>query len=231
MATLKNPQLQIPGGFQFLQPETGWQPSPFSSLDSIVQQLLQHRRGQAYLATKHQWPMDPVVMYQEVLAYNVAVCERNGWNDYLLGGAETVPFQHPTPRSLLERAKGAAAGAKTIVSWMDDGAPAVSQEIANRRAAICTGGADPEKKCPMNGAGDLLAYFTVPATNAIKAQIERKKEMKLETPGDDHLGVCTACDCPLKLKVWMPMDRILSKMPKDAYERLAPFCWIRNRDQ
>lgn len=83
----------------------------------------------------------------------------------------------------------------------------------------------------MNGEGGLEAYFTVPASNAIRAQLERKHAMKLETPSDEHLGVCTACDCPLKLKVWMPLDRILAKMPKAAYDALHVNCWIRNRDQ
>lgn len=230
MPCLKNPQLQIPGGFQFLQPETGWKPAPFSSLDSIVQQLITHRQGQLYLVHKNGWPMDPATVLQEVKAYNVAVCVQQGWNDYLLGGSEAiVPFPTTQP-GLLQRARRVAAGASTVVSWRADGAPTVPQELANRRAAICTGGDDPEKKCKMNGSGGLEAYFTVPVANAVRAEVEHKKKMKLETPSDEHLGVCTACDCPLTLKVWLPLDRILSKMAPDQQAALAPQCWIRNRD-
>lgn len=228
MPTLKEPQKQIPGGFQFYVPETKWQPAPFSSLDSIVQQLIQHRQGQPYLCAKNGWSLDRDAIYQEVLAYNVAVCVRNGWNDYLLGGSEgVVPFPPTPPRRLL---RNLAAGANTIVSWIDEGAPTVSQELANKRAAVCHGGGDPDKKCPMNGRGGFESYFTVPVTNAIRAQLERKRTMKLETPGDDRLGVCTGCDCPLQLKVWMPLDNILAKMSAETQAKLHPNCWIVKRD-
>lgn len=229
MPTLKEPQKQIPGGFQFLVPETGWQPAPFSSLDSIVQQLIAHRKGQLYLTQKNGWSVDPAQVYQEVLAYQVAVCVRQGWSDYLLGGAEIVPFPPPTPP--LQRARNLAAGASTIVSWLDEGAPAVSPELANKRAAICTGGDDPRKKCPLNGQGGLEAYFTVPATNAIRAQLNRKREMKLETPMDEHLGVCTGCDCPLPLKCWMVIGSILKKMKPEVKARLDPRCWILSEER
>jgi hypothetical protein len=230
MPTLKNPQLSIPGGFQYYVPDTKWQPAPFSSLDSIVQQLIAHRKGRPDLCHKHQWSLDPAVVLQEVTQYQVAICQRNGWNDYLLGGSEgAVPFTEPIRRSLPQRAKNLVAGVSTIVSWAEDGAPTVPQELANKRAAVCTGGTMGEK-CPKNGPGGLEAYFTVPAQNAIKAQLERKRTMKLETPMDDLLGVCTACDCPLPLKVWMPLENILKKLRPEAAEKLHDNCWIRKRD-
>jgi hypothetical protein len=228
MPTLKEPQKSIPGGFVFYVPETGWSPAPFSSLDSIMQQLIAHRKGQPYLCAKNGWPLDPAAVYQEVLAFNVAKCVQMGWNDYLIGGAETVPFPPPTPPR--QRLRNLAAGANTIVSWVEDGAPTVSQELANRRASVCHGGDDPDKRCPLNGAGGFESYFTVPVANAIRAQIERKRSLKLETPGDDRLGVCTGCDCPLTLKIWMPMENILKKMSADTVTRLDPRCWILKRD-
>jgi hypothetical protein len=230
MASLKNPQLQIPGGFQYLVVETGWTPPPFSSLDIITQKLIEHRKAQAYLTAKNGWTVDPAVVIEEVKQYNVAVCVRNGWLDYIQGGAEPVPFTHPTPLNPLQKARRVAAGAKTIVAWIDEGAPTVSQELANKRAAVCTGGDDPEKRCPMNGRGGLESYFTVPASNAIRAQLERKRTMKLETPMDDHLGVCEGCLCPLPLKVWMPLENILIRMSPDVLTALHPNCWIVKRD-
>jgi len=232
MPTLREPQKQIPGGYQYYIPETGWKPAPFSSLDSIVTQLIEHRKGQPYLTAKNGWSLDRGQVLAEVTAYNVAVCVQMGYNDYLIGGSEAiVPFPHTLP-NLLQKARRVAGGVETIVSWrVSDGAPTVSQELANKRASICTGGDDPQKKCPMNGVGGLEAYFTVPAARVIRAEVEHKKQMKLETPSDEHLGVCTACDCPLILKVWMPLDNILSKMPAEVQAKLHPNCWILKRDQ
>ena len=225
MAALKNPQLSIPGGFQFYVPDTKFQPTPFSSLDSIVQQLIAHRKGRPDLCHKHQWSLDPAVVYQEVLQYQVAVCVRNGWNDYLLGGSEgTAFFPPPIHPPLRQRARNVAAGVETIVSWEDDGAPIVEQALANRRAEICS-------VCPQNGKGGLERYFTVPAANAIRKQIERKHDMKMETPFDDKLGVCEACTCPLVLKPWMPLDNILEKILPEQAAALDENCWIRKRDQ
>lgn len=232
MPTLKEPQKSIPGGFQFYVPDTKWSPTPFSSLDSITNQLIAHRKGRPDLVAKHGWSLDPAVVLQEVTQYQVAVCVRNGWNDYLLGGSEGASFFPPTPPpTLRQRVKAVAAGVSTLVAWAENGMPTVPQELANRRAANCTGGDDPTKACPMNGKGGLESYFTVAAQNAIKAQLERKRLMKLETPVDDLLGVCTACQCPLGLKVWLDLETILKKMLPEVQEALAPNCWIRNRDQ
>ena len=231
MPSLKNPQLAIPGGFNFYVPQTKWQPAPFSSLDSITNQLIAHRKGRPDLVAQNNWSLDPAVVLQEVTQYQVAVCVRNGWNDYLLGGSEGTSFFPPTPPpSLRQKARNVVAGVETLVAWDEDGAPTVPQQLANRRAAICTGGDDPAKGCPMNGKGGLESYFTVPVANAIRTQLERKRSMKLETPMDDMLGVCTACDCPLSLKVWMPLENILKKMTQQSQAALSPQCWIRNRD-
>src|SRR6266404_1410789 len=183
MPSLKNPQLQIPGGFQYYLPATKWSPAPFSSLDSITTQLIAHRQGRPDLVAQNGWSLDPAVVLKEVTEYQVAVCVRNGWSDYLLGGSEGTSFFPPhTPPTLFQKVKAVAAGVEAIVSWIDDGSPTVSQELANKRAAICTGGDDPSKACPMNRKGGMESYFTVPGQNAIKAQLERKRAMKLETP-------------------------------------------------
>lgn len=223
MAALKNPNGQIPGGFQFYVSATGWKPAPFSSLDSIAQQLIAHRRGRPDLVARFGWSLDLNTVRQEVEAYNVAVCVRNGWTDYYVGGVEaTVPFRPPSPPAAtpVQKLRNVAAGSSTLVSWLQDGAPTVSQELANPRAANCA-------TCPMNGKGGWEAYFTVPVANAIRREVERKKEMKLETPSDENLGVCEACSCPTTLKVWLRIEDILKKMPPAQCDALAPGCWIR----
>ena len=106
-----------------------------------------------------------------------------------------------------------------MISWIADGAPTAPQEVANRRAEICA-------VCPMNGQDGWETYFTVPASNAIRRELERRKRMKLETPLDDKLGTCIGCDCPLPLKIHLPLAVILEKMPEAQKAALHPDCWI-----
>ena len=188
MATLKNPNGQLPGGFQFYVSATKWKPSPFSSLDSITQQLISHRRGRPDLVAKFGWSLDFATVRQEVEQYNVAVAVRNNWTDYIVGGGEVQPpFHPPPPPTPVQRLKNAVVSSSTtLVEWIKDGAPTVAPELANARAEVCVA-------CPLNGKGGWEAYFTVPVSNAIRRELERKRTMKLETRLDDKLGVCQAC--------------------------------------
>ena len=223
MPTLKEPQKQIPGGFSFYEPSTKWTPAPFSSLDSITQQLLSHRQGQPYLAQKNGWPMDRETIYQEVVQWNVAKCVAMGWTDYLIGGAEQpAPFTPPThpPRRVL---RNVAGGLETLVEWISDGAEAVAPELANKRAATCA-------VCPKNKPGGWESFFTVPVSNAIRKALDKRKDYNLSTPSDDKLFVCEACLCPIPLKVHVPLVRILAKMSHVTIEELHESCWIRKQD-
>lgn len=219
MPSLKEPQKAIPGGFRFYEPSTKWQPTPFSSLDSITEQLIAHRRGRPDLVIKNGWSLDRAQVRAEVEQFNVAFCQQQGWTDYLLGGAETVPFTEPIRLPLRQRAKNLVVGAETLVAWDDEGAPTVPAEVAAHRAQICV-------LCPRNGKGGIESYFTVPVANKIRSELERKRSMKLETPFDDKLGVCEACSCPLPLKVWMPLPNILKKISAEQKAELHPDCWI-----
>jgi hypothetical protein len=126
-----------------------------------------------------------------------------------------TPFQ----RSLPSRLKSVAAGGSVLVEWLRDGAEAVPKELATKRAAVCA-------ECPKNGKGDFTRWFTVPVSEAIHAEIERKNQMRLSTPFDDRIEVCEACLCPLKLKVHMPINRIRDNLPAESHRDLDPSCWI-----
>jgi len=94
--------------------------------------------------------------------------------------------------------------------------------LADKRAAICV-------QCPQNGSGGLSRYFTVPVATLIKSRFERLHEMKLVTPNDAQLGVCDACLCPLRLKVWTPMEFIVKHTEKNAwpkFQQTTPRCWV-----
>ena len=222
MAQLKDPQKAIPGGYDFYQPQTKWHPAPFSSLDSITGQLIAHRRGRPDLIASCGWSTDPAVVLNEVKQFNVAKCQQMGWTDYISGGGvDQPPFSDPQPQPVLQRLRNVVGGSTTLVEWANEGAPTVAPDLANHRAEVCV-------KCPMNGQGGWEAYFTVPVSNAIRTQLERKRNMKLETTHDDKLGVCEGCTCPLPLKVWLPIENIVGKMPQAQFDALHSDCWIRS---
>lgn len=169
---------------------------------------------------RNNWSVDPAIVIQEVTAYNIALCQRNGWNEYLSGGGEgSVPFTIAPPPTVLQRAKNLAAGAAVSLDWIANDSEAVPQESANHRAEVCV-------KCPFNGKGGWERWFTIPISNAVHALIEKKNGMNLRTPLDDKLGVCEICTCPLEAKVWMKVDKILAKLQPDVKARLHPDCWI-----
>lgn len=231
MARLKSRQMQIPNGFKFLQPETGWKSTRFASFDSIVNSLIAHRKGRPDLIAKHKWSTDPNVVASEVEQFNVNVCLRHGWNDYIDGqdyGSSPIP--KPTALSQIDQNQVSAAagrvskiwsGTKTLNEWIDSGEPAVDSVISARRAAVCA-------VCPKNGKGDFTTWFTKPAAAAIARQIEKLQDRKLSTPSDGIINICEVCLCPMKLKVHTPMKFIKAHMINSVYDDLprSPKCWI-----
>ncbi len=97
--------------------------------------------------------------------------------------------------------------------------PIPDRAQAEARAAVCAG-------CPKNDPGDWLAYFTVPAARAIRGALNAFREQQLVTALDDRLHLCSACDCPLRLKVWARLSHILAHIPPESKAALHPGCWI-----
>ncbi len=207
-----------PNGFRFYQPETKFEPPRHLSFNSTVEAVINHRKGNPWLATQHGWSTDFETVANEIDLYNTKLCQQMGWTDFIMdggGGAEAIPFPHPLPNRL----KSVAAGANTLVEWLKDGAEAVPATIADNRAATCVA-------CPKNGQGDWTRWFTAPVSEAIRKEVERRKDMKLSTPHDGQLGVCEVCLCPLKLKVHIPIDQIRNNLSKEILGQLPPNCWI-----
>lgn len=232
MVRLIDRNRQIPNGLRFYQPETQWVPRVWAGFDEIVSTLIAHRKANQFLMQKHGWPIDVRTVEDEVDFFNARICQQMGWTDYYTsdGGAPPVPFQFPPPEApaaspipLKGKLSQLVAGKETLVEWISNGAEAVPQELANSRAATCA-------RCKMNGKGDWTAYFTVPLSNAIRKELERRKQMNLSTPYDLQLGVCEACDCPLPLKIHMPIKSIRPRMSESAFSALWSECWIRNEN-
>lgn len=230
MLRLKSRQKYIPGGFKFYLPEVKWSSTPNASFDVISQALLRVIKANPALAQKHGWPTSLPAVENWVDLYNATVCSRMGWTDYILtdtGGTSPkalAPHQALSLSGLAAaaiKAKALVSGAKTLMEWVYSNDPAVPPELSTHRAIVCSG-------CPLNDKGAWTDWFTVPAAELIKRMIEHAQTRKLSTPRDDQLQCCTACYCPMKLKVHIPISWVTAHQTPDQVAKLksVPNCWI-----
>lgn len=221
---------QIPNGYRFLQPETGFQTPRFASFSTIVNAVVNHRLGNPFLAQKHGWATDHETVAEEVDRFNANICAQMGWSNYIMASAGDTPLpksKAPSPGDQKQVAAAAGrvtkiwSGVKTLNDWIDSNEPGVPQAQAESRAAVCAA-------CPINGKGDFTTWFTKPAAAAIAGQIEKLKGRNLTTSIDEKINVCEACLCPMKLKVHTPFKFIKAHMSDAVMEELrkAPACWI-----
>ena len=232
MPRLKDRQRQVPGGYKFYLPEVKWSaPGNFPSFTVVCDRLQQVINANPYLAQKNHWPTDRKSIEDWVDLYNATVCARMGWDDYIVadGGGGSVPkttpqHQQQTLQSLRNAAVAAKeliAGAKSLMEWEDSGDPPVPADLSTARAIVCAG-------CPKNEVGDYTRWFTVPAAELIKRRVEKAQKRGLTTPSDDRLSTCTACHCPLKLKVHVGIKWITKRLTDEQRSKLATGnnCWI-----
>lgn len=228
---LKSREKQIPGGFVYYVPQIpAWRPQPWSSLDSLANQVLTLRQANPFLTQKHGWSLDKNAIVSEIDSFNAAWAAQQGWDSYIIGGGGSAPpnpRQPPSAKDLAQlsavatKARQIWIGVKTINEWLDAGSPAVAQELAESRAATCVA-------CPQNGKGDFTSWFTTPAAEAIKRQVEKLHDRKLATEQGDKLGVCEICLCPMKVKVFLPIEFIKTHTNDETMDNLRAVsgCWI-----
>lgn len=215
-----------PYSFQFLQPETG-QSAPFvGSFNHVVEQVMILRQANPFLAERHGWRTDVAGIEAEVDAYNTARCIAGGWLTFVVmdDGPPAPLYVMPEKKTsrfpnVAAAVRNVSAGVGVLLDWLGNGGKAVEQSLADGRAEICS-------TCPKNDGGDWTAYFTKPIADKIRTQLEIRNDLQLRTPHDEKLTVCSACDCPLKLKVWTPLDHILSHTSEETKTKLDPRCWI-----
>lgn len=229
MPRLKSRMRQLPGGMYFIQAETNFRSRPWQSFNVIVDTLIAHREQNPAMTAKWKRPTNRVEVENEVDAYMAQVCAQMGWHDFIINDA-APPQPVMNPNAAADLSKLAEAGAKVrniwaglrnVGEWIDSNAPTVTQEVADSRGNICL-------SCPKNGKGDFTAWFIAPVAGAIKRQVEKINARNLKTANDEKLGVCEACTCALKVKVWEPIDFIKKHTSDETLDKLrtAPACWV-----
>ncbi len=222
---LRDRRKGIPNGFMYRQALTGWESWKIDENTKwdfflLCRKLQEHRLSNP----KYKLSTSMAAIESEVDASNAARVAAMPNSESYVVSTDTAPsFQSPPQTTLLRRAVGAvnkiAAGAETISDFIDSGESPVAQELAESRAAVCV-------KCPLNEKGDLSRFFTIPAAERIRKQIEVKEGRGLKTSVDEKLNICGACLCTLKLKVWFPLPFIVKHMSEDVKVQLDVGCWI-----
>lgn len=236
MPDMKSISIVPPHGWRFFESRTGWpkdpksgRPNPnyFGTVDfySVRDQIIQHRKANPRFSG--QWSTDPDVVEKELRRFNAILLSGDPMAASYITGGDPSSKKASGPLGTIRAGFAAAvaavervsAGVAVALEWLGEGLKPVSAELATKRAAVCAG-------CPANEPKDLTSFFTVPAAALIRQQIEIKNDMKCVTPYDDKLGICTACGCPMKTKVWTPLEHISKRLLPASREKLLPVCWI-----
>lgn len=111
-----------------------------------------------------------------------------------------------------------ADGIRILSDWLGDGAVAVDQPTAQKRADICL-------SCPLNKPGFRV---TEAVAAAIKEQVEMKNKMAMHVDCEHELHTCRGCLCHLPLKIWLPKERLLKYATPEELGKYDPRCWVTN---
>jgi len=117
---------------------------------------------------------------------------------------------------LTERVAQFAEGARILTDWLGSGAITVDPATAQRRADICL-------KCPMN-ANESFTAEAIAA--AVRKQVEIKNHLQLRVGGEKNLKICSGCGCVLRLKVWLPTERL--GLDDEELKKFPDFCWMQS---
>lgn len=233
MPRLKDRNKQTPGGHKFYDPILKYRSQPWASIDQIAQGLVQARLGNPALTQQHGWSTEISAVTNEVDQTIARQCQQMGWGQYIVDdipqqGGEAMPPNFPrrqlpqSQRFLGARLRNVAVAAPMIVDFIKSKNEAVPIEVATQRANVC-------RTCVYNEKpNSLLDIFTTTASEAIRKGVETMRGLKLELPNSDELGVCSRCSCPLKLKLFFPIERIREKLSTDIQAELPDYCWILN---
>ena len=137
------------------------------------------------------------------------------WPENHWMGMQCLPRQDMN--GLFERLKHYLDGARILSAWIGDGSHPVSQEQAQARANVCL---ECERNQPRVGITESVA-------SAIKETVDLKNALDLMVDGELGLKSCEVCDCPLRLKVWVPLSYQVKYMREEEIKLHPAHCWLR----
>jgi len=191
------------------------------TFDQTVINIIKHRLANPAITSKLKLATDPASVGFELEQFTA---KRLGLPDPKLSPPPTRPQLSGAALAAVGNIKKLAAGNALLLEWQESGLPPVPAEISTSRAATCA-------ECPKNDPGGLLKYFTGPVSDMIRKRLAKLHEMNLTTPSDEKLQVCSACLCPLRLKVHTPIQLIIKRLKPQFKADLHEKCWILSEEK
>lgn len=225
MPHMKSRDSHPPGGWKFVQPQTNFHAPEWQSFSTVVAAVISHRRGNAILQTQYGLSIDQATVENEVDTFNAAICKANGWSEFYADDDSPVPFPSRPYQPVVgvaEHVRRAAVGVGAMKDWLGEGMKPTDRTRAEARAVVCL-------RCKENADPDWFQKLDAAAAEIIKGLIEARNKMQLVTTLDASLHSCRACDCALRLKVWVPpeivQERTSDKLRAHLKE-VKPDCWV-----
>lgn len=104
-------------------------------------------------------------------------------------------------------------------AWLGEGGLPVPANQAQERADTCL-------KCPKHERMGIYEGVTSPIARMTRQQIAVKNRLNLHLEGEEGLHICSACDCVLLLKCWIPLKFVLETTLLEKLNQENPRCWI-----
>lgn len=117
-------------------------------------------------------------------------------------------------QQLLARSKELAHGYDTLREWIGDGGHIVDRGLSQKRADTCL-------KCPKHSHGWGMVEGAI---DAIRLHLELKNHLRIRVKGEKKLHVCEMCGCAMRLKVHLPIERVLIE-PERRVDYPSD-CWL-----
>lgn len=232
MVRLKNRNNCPPNGFLHTEKTTGWKswvavPHSQWSFETCCEAVRQHRLANPEISKKNQLSTEMANIREEVDEENaLRALSFRGGEIYVQtdGGVSPKILAHRSGREnaaggLRKYIQNTLDGAAIWSEWFGEGMNIVPIEKAETRAQTCL-------KCPHHIPGDFKQRWNETVAKEIMSVLSMLKDINFKTRFDDQLKICDICDCPMRAKIWTPIDHIRHHLKEDVKKSLWSECWI-----
>ncbi len=217
----------VPKGFQLNLPELGMRKPLNGSFNQMADAFSNIVAKNPALAQKQGWPTNRVDQENWL---DERECKRmiaHGWGEQFVDFDADTPIQKKTitgTNRLFKSAASVVGKVKTAAAIYADlfgpEGKVVDKAEAERRAKICVA-------CPaLDRTSGLKGYFVQEAARELMGLFSLLKSKDVTTSLDDQLGICRACSCPMRAKVFITGEVLRENIPAEDIAKLDPGCWI-----
>lgn len=112
-------------------------------------------------------------------------------------------------------------GIDALNEFLGENCQPVEKHVAQSRATTC-------ERCPRNSK---ISGFKYNLTAVVAESVRRHKEIRnaldLSLENESKLGICSACECHLPTKVFVPIESVKKRTNQEVMNKLPAMCWIK----